>query len=286
MDIPQPQLESEETRASKLTAMETTTTTTTIDRVVFCVFGGDDRKLYERLIPLVFGQQSEADDHQFSSAGRSFSILSTGENKKNEASTRVTILQGDITRLKGVDAIVNAAKSTLLGGGGVDGAIHAAAGPGLLAECRTLGGCEVGKAKMTGAYKLPYAKAIIHTVGPRLDRDQRKPDDEQRTQLAACYMNSLDLAVREGRGQIRSVAFPCISTGIYGYPKEEAARLALQTVHNWLQANQNGNNNVKEGQQKSKEITTGKHLLTSEISRPSHPELTVLITLMLIILYA
>lgn len=136
------------------------------------------------------------------------------------------VVQGDITKLK-VDAIVNAANKSLLGGGGVDGAIHAAAGPELLAECKTLGGCETGEAKITKGYELP-AKYIIHTVGP-IYRFHSPAEDKQL--LVDCYRNSLDLAEKYN---CKSVAFSCISTGVYGYPKKEAAEVAVTTVKEWL----------------------------------------------------
>ena len=141
----------------------------------------------------------------------------------------INIRLGDITKLK-VDAIVNAANESLLGGGGVDGCIHEAAGPKLLEECKKLGGCETGKAKMTKGYNLP-AKHIIHTVGPVYNIRKR---EDCRAALINCYINSLKLAKEN---KLHSIAFPSISTGMYHYPKYEAACIALSTVKTWLRHN-------------------------------------------------
>jgi len=134
---------------------------------------------------------------------------------------------GDITKLE-VDAIVNAANSSLLGGGGVDGAIHRASGPQLLEECRTLNGCRTGEAKITGAYNLS-AKHVIHTVGPIYSGSISDAEN-----LRNCYWNSLEVAKAN---DLHSIAFPGISTGVYGYPKKDAAKIALKTVKEWLESN-------------------------------------------------
>lgn len=141
--------------------------------------------------------------------------------------SKIEIRQGDITRLS-VDAIVNAANTSLLGGGGVDGAIHRAAGPELLAECRTIGGCPTGEARITKGYGLP-AKYVIHTVGPVYSG---RPQDPQL--LKSCYLNSLQLALDHN---VQSIAFPAVSCGVYGYPIADAAKIALKTAMAFLSEN-------------------------------------------------
>jgi O-acetyl-ADP-ribose deacetylase len=138
---------------------------------------------------------------------------------------RMTVVQGDITKQE-VDAIVNAANEALRGGGGVDGAIHRAAGPELLEECKKIGGCPTGEARITKGYRLS-ARYVIHTVGPVWHGGDRGEPDK----LAACYRNSLTLAAENG---VRTVAFPGISTGVYGYPLEDATRLAMTTIKDCL----------------------------------------------------
>jgi O-acetyl-ADP-ribose deacetylase (regulator of RNase III) len=144
---------------------------------------------------------------------------------KSEILAKLELRQNDITRLE-VDAIANAANTSLLGGGGVDGAIHRAAGPQLLAECRGIGGCPTGEARITKGYRLP-ARHVIHTVGPVYRGTPR-----DRELLAACYRNSLELAVQH---QLTSIAFPAISCGVYGYPLAEACRIAIDTTAEFLE---------------------------------------------------
>ena len=147
---------------------------------------------------------------------------------KKRIQDRIEARRADITKLE-ADAVVNAANSSLLGGGGVDGAIHRAAGPELLEECRALGGCPTGEARITKGYHLP-AKFVIHTVGPVYSG---KPEDAEL--LAGCYGNSLELAATH---QVRTIAFPAISCGVYGYPVEDACRVAVDTTAEFLEKNE------------------------------------------------
>ncbi|KAM9763565.1 ADP-ribose glycohydrolase MACROD1 isoform 2-T2 [Dama dama] len=147
--------------------------------------------------------------------------------KDKQLNEKISLFRGDITKLE-VDAIVNAANSSLLGGGGVDGCIHRAAGPLLTDECRTLQSCETGKAKITCGYRLP-AKYVIHTVGPIAHGE---PSASQAAELRSCYLSSLDLLLEH---RLRSAAFPCISTGVFGYPNEAAAEVVLTALREWLE---------------------------------------------------
>ena len=143
--------------------------------------------------------------------------------------SRIAIVEGDITRLA-LDAIVNAANSSLLGGSGVDGAIHRAAGPELVAECRTIGGCPTGEARITRGYRLPAGR-VIHTVGPVWNGGAAGEPEK----LASCYRESLRLAVRHG---VKTIAFPAISCGVYGYPVDEACRIAVREVRGFLESDE------------------------------------------------
>ena len=166
----------------------------------------------------------------YSNGGPWYTKIIQNRNRRSSA-MELHVVTGDITKLD-VDAIVNAANTSLLGGGGVDGAIHRAAGPELLAECRTLHGCQTGRAKATKGYQLP-AKYVIHTVGPVWHGGGHREAEL----LAGCYENSMALALELG---CRTVAFPAISTGVYRYPLEAATRIAVQTVRRFLTEHPDG----------------------------------------------
>ncbi|KAI7359766.1 hypothetical protein KC354_g9242 [Hortaea werneckii] len=161
----------------------------------------------------------------------------------------ISLIRTDITTLA-VDAIVNAANTSLLGGGGVDGAIHSAAGPSLLAECRKLNGCETGEAKITGAGDLP-CKFVIHAVGPVYGRENRKAEGGAARLLRSCYRRSLEVARENG---VRSVAFSALSTGVYGYPSEEAAEVAVQAVKVWLEEEEEEGDGAEKGEPKMERV--------------------------------
>jgi O-acetyl-ADP-ribose deacetylase len=159
-----------------------------------------------------------------------FPTLPCFSDSSQHLNDTISLIRSDITKLE-VDCIVNAANESLLGGGGVDGAIHRAAGPDLVRECNMLGGCETGNAKITSAYRLPCEK-VIHAVGPRYWFEKSKGGNRQETLLRGCYRRSLQLAVENG---MKTIAFAAISTGVYGYPSDEAANAAIHEVRTFLE---------------------------------------------------
>ncbi|XP_036309077.1 ADP-ribose glycohydrolase MACROD1-like [Pipistrellus kuhlii] len=189
--------------------------------------GLSDKQREEHYFCLDFIRLNNIPTWKEAAKGLAPKVEETKYKKDEHLNEKISLFRGDITKLE-VGAIVNAANNSLLGGGGVDGCIHRAAGPLLTAECRTLKHCETGKAKITGGYRLP-AKYVIHTVGPIV---HGAPSASQAAMLRSCYLSSLALLVEH---KLRSAAFPCISTGVFGYSREAAAEVVLFTLREWLE---------------------------------------------------